>query len=104
MTAAHVAFHIIRWVIRDDVQLIYQTAVGVSGAIATVVLIPICVLMKLPECLRERFSWELRKRAHMLCVVFGVALCWHTSRMFWFMGLVICVYTADKFFTLYAKT
>eukprot|EP01050_Picozoa_sp_SAG11_P008038 SAG11_NODE_690_length_7706_cov_7.429078_2_plen_963_part_00 len=104
MALVHTIFHVARWVIRGELGHQLSTHVGVSGAIATALCVPICLLMRLPQCLKKMISWEFRKGAHMLCVIFGVALCFHTLRLTIFMGVVILIYFSDKIYQTCALT
>ena len=103
-SAVHVAFHIARWWLRAELDMTVTTQVGISGTVATLALLPICLLMVPSKALKTKYSWEIRKGAHMFCVVFGVALCFHTWRLGLFMGITMSIYFASTLYTLFQLT
>ena len=96
MTLIHTVFHVLRWSERGEADMLVKTSVGVTGAIAALTLIPIVGLMAMPARFKKKIRWETRKAAHMLCIVFGVVLCFHTLRLAIFMGVIMGLYTIEK--------
>ena len=45
MTLIHTVFHVLRWSERDEADMLVNTRVGVSGAIAALTIIPIVPLL-----------------------------------------------------------
>jgi predicted ferric reductase len=54
-----------------------------------------------PTCIKKYFRWEVRKTAHYMCIPFGIALFWHTTRLFVFMGIIMGIYIVHKIYVLY---
>jgi glucose-6-phosphate 1-dehydrogenase len=96
MVLVHTAFHLARWAKRGELYLLFTDTAGVSGAVAVLAIIPVVVLMKLPRAMKKLVNWEIRKTAHMLSIPMAAALCFHTTRLFVFMIIVLAIYAADK--------
>ena len=104
MTVIHAASHIVRWALRGELHMLYSHPAGLSGVIATLCMAPVWFLMGGPEALRKRFPWETRKTAHLLSVVIAISLLWHTTRLRWFMGIIVGIYCLDRLYVNFALT
>ena len=104
MTLIHVVSHVVRWALRGELDMLYSHAAGLSGVLATICVFPVWALMGAPKSIKKRFTWEARKTAHFLCVPVAVAMFWHTTRLFIFMGIVVAIYSLDKLFITFKLT
>ena len=95
-SVSHSFFHLLRWVRRkNDIKLLWTTRTGITGLIA-ILLTPFITLPMTPY-LKKRMSYEWRKGLHYLSVLWGAALMWHApERIFFLIGIPLCVYATDK--------
>jgi hypothetical protein len=112
LTLVHTACHVARWAIRGeqlcDVEpggypatapsnsLLWTSTCGRSGLAAIGLLLPIVILMSLPQSVRSKISWEVRKSAHNLASVFGFALLFHNINVLAVMITTVLVYILDR--------
>ena len=76
MVAIHTLFHLIRWGIAGNINLLIDSAAGVTGLIATTVT-PLITVLMMTESVRKRVQFEVRKAIHYLFFVFSISLIWH---------------------------
>lgn len=76
MVAVHTLFHLLRWGIAGNINLLIDSAAGVTGLIATIVT-PLITVMMMVEPVRRRIQFEIRKAIHYLFFVFSISLIWH---------------------------
>jgi ferric-chelate reductase len=73
----HGFFHIFRWGVQKNLNLLYQHCSGMTGLI----IISSCLLICLPMTIfKHQIRYEIRKNLHYLFIIFAVALCLHTPR------------------------
>jgi len=75
-------------------NLLWQTAAGMTGFIAAAVTPLTCWPMVFPfPCLKKRISFEVRKGLLYLSIVWAIALLFHApSKIPWLIGLPAAVY------------
>ena len=73
----HAAFHICRWAMQGNLNLLYTHFSGITGLI----IIGSCMLICLPMTIfKKQLRYEIRKNLHYLFFLFAAALCFHTPR------------------------
>ena len=104
-TWIHVVFHLIRWGVRDEMNLLTQHITGQTGLIAAVVT-PLIVWPMTYERIKKRMSFETRKSLHYLSWVWGLAMVFHAppQHIAWIMGTVMIIYFLDCFVGIYSNT
>ena len=97
-TMSHSFFHLLRWGLDNELNLLWQSTAGVTGFIAAFVTPLICWPMVFPF-LKRRISFEVRKGLHYLFIVWALALLFHApSRIPWLLGIPALVYAIDFIF------
>ena len=97
-TMFHSFFHLLRWGLDNELNLLWQSTAGVTGFIAAFVTPLICWPMVFPF-LKRRISFEVRKGLHYLFIVWAIALLFHApSRIPWLIGIPALVYAIDFIF------
>ena len=97
-TMFHSFFHLLRWGLDNELNLLWQSTAGVTGFIAAFVTPLICWPMVFPF-LKRRISFEVRKGLHYLFIVWALALLFHApSRIPWLIGIPALVYAIDFIF------
>jgi len=64
-TMSHSFFHMLRWGIKNDIDLLWKTSSGVTGLIAATSTLFIVWPMVVPK-LKEQLPFEVRKGLHYL--------------------------------------
>ena len=96
-TTFHSFFHLLRWGLQNNIQLLWKTQTGTTGLIALVCTPLIVCPMALPW-LKKRMSFEMRKLLHYLSWVWALELLFHApSRIYWLIGAPSLVYAIDWF-------
>lgn len=104
-TFLHTLGHVVRWADREELATRLSDQVGLSGAIAAVMCIPIIVPMTLVWCRRRnRVKWETRKHLHLLAGLFGIALAFHTPNLGGLMGACVAAYGLDVLYATFWMT
>ena len=95
-TVVHASCHAARWVNQGNAHFLLTHVTGRSGLIAIAVT-PLIVCPMLFPSLKRRFTWEFRRTAHYLAVVWGVAMCFHAPKMHiaYLFGSAVALYLAD---------
>ena len=102
-TMSHSFFHMLRWGLNQDINLLWNTATGATGMIAAFVTPIICWPMAI-EYLKKRIKFEVRKGLHYLSVVWAVALLFHApSRIYYLIGVPGAVYLFDYFLGYFVR-
>lgn len=102
-TMSHSFFHLLRWGLNADIQLLWQSRTGVSGLIACVVTPLIVWPMALPS-LKKRLKFEVRKFLHYLSWMWALALVYHAPyRIYWLIGIPALVYLVDWLVSLFPR-
>ena len=70
----HTIFHCLRWLSQGNINLLWQTRVGVTG-IVTFIVTPLIAFPMLYY--KRKLNYEVRKALHYLFYVFAVAMCFH---------------------------
>ena len=101
----HGMFHVWRWARRkEDIQLLWSTATGITGIICIGLSWLIILPMILPY-LKQHISYEWRKGLHYLSILWAVGLMCHApQRIFWMMGVPLFMYLVDKMMEIFMKT
>ncbi len=103
-TMLHSFFHLLRWGLRGNIQLLWQTRTGVTGYFALLFTPMIVWPMALPW-LKKHLSFEFRKGLHFLSIFWALALVYHApSRIYWLVGVPSLVYLADRIYGFFRKT
>jgi ferric-chelate reductase len=105
----HGIFHICRWAVQRNLDLLYQHFSGITGLI----IISSCLVICLPMTIfKNRIRYEIRKNLHYLFIVFAVALCFHTPRSAvpnggfscYVFGIVLVWYFLDSAYCFFFMT
>ena len=100
---SHSFFHLLRWGLNADIQLLWQSCTGISGLIACVVTPLIVWPMALPS-LKKRLKFEVRKFLHYLSWIWALALVYHAPyRIYWLIGIPALVYLVDWVVSLFPR-
>lgn len=93
---SHSFWHLLRWGLAGDLQLLWTHVTGVTGLISLLVT-PLIVWPMLFTTLRKRVRFEWRKAAHYLSIVWGVSICFHAPQRYvgYIMGSAVGVYALD---------
>ena len=93
---SHSFWHLLRWGLTGDLQLLWTHVTGVTGLISLLVT-PLIVWPMLFTTLRKRVRFEWRKAAHYLSIVWGVSICFHAPQRYvgYIMGSAVGVYALD---------
>ena len=104
-TWIHVLFHLIRWGVRSEMNLLTQHITGQTGLVAAIVT-PLIVWPMAYDRIKKRMSFETRKLLHYLSWVWGLALMFHAPavHIFWIMGAVMIIYFLDCFVGIYSSS
>lgn len=70
----HTIFHIIRWGLQGNNDLLWTSRSGRSGIVSMAVCPLIVILM---VYFRKEISYEIRKGLHYLFIPFTISLCFH---------------------------
>lgn len=105
MIVIHTIFHLIRWGIAGNLNLLFKSAAGITGFIV-VYFTPFIIAMMVSDTLRSKIRFEIRKGLHYLFYIFAIALVWHvpTSALPWggyikyVMLISIIWYTLDAMY------
>ena len=104
-SSIHVACHFVRYGIRSDWSLIYGHVCGRSGLVAFVALVlTVSPMLQRPRFIRRCFAFESRMKMHVLFMVFGIGLMFHTTLCFGVMLSTILIYAMDWLCKTYWKT
>lgn len=102
-TMSHSFFHMLRWGLSQDINLLWETKTGITGLIAAFVTPLICWPMAI-EYLKQRIKFEVRKGLHYLAVVWIIALMFHApSRIYYLLGVPGAVYLMDYIFGYFVR-
>ena len=102
-TMSHSFFHMLRWGLNQDINLLWNTVTGATGVIAAFVTPIICWPMAI-EYLKKRIKFEVCKGLHYLSVVWAVALLFHApSRIYYLIGVPGAVYLFDYFLGYFVR-
>jgi hypothetical protein len=93
---SHSFWHLLRWGLAGEIQLLWTHVTGFTGLIALLVT-PLIVWPMLFQKLRKKIPFEWRKAAHYLSIVWGVAICFHAPKRYihYIMGGAVGVYALD---------
>lgn len=75
-SAIHTFFHLARWGVQGNLYLLTHHVSGVTGLVIVLSCACICLPMLF---FRDTLKYEIRKNLHYLFIVFGLALCFHTT-------------------------
>jgi ferric-chelate reductase len=76
-SCVHMICHLSRWALQGNLRLLFQHTSGITGFIVILSTFLICLPMMI---WKDRIKYELRKLAHYLFLVFGVAMCFHAPK------------------------
>ena len=102
-TMFHSFFHMLRWGLNSDIDLLWRTATGISGLVALVITPLICWPMAVPA-IKERLAFEVRKGLHYLSIAWAIALLFHSKSMiFYLIGIPALMYLVDYLFGYFVR-
>ena len=102
-TMSHSFFHMLRWGLNGDINLLLETNTGITGVI-TVIITPLVVWPMVVPVLKQKIPFELRKGLHYLVIVWAIALLWHApSRIYYLIGVPALIYALDYFFGFFIR-
>mmetsp|Transcript_17430 Transcript_17430/g.24892 ORF Transcript_17430/g.24892 Transcript_17430/m.24892 type:complete len:638 (+) Transcript_17430:540-2453(+) len=101
----HTFFHLLRWGLQGNIELLWTHKTGISGFVVVVATPIITVLMISDKC-KRRIKYEIRKGLHYLFYVFAVGLCFHAPTsgipnggfIAPVLGFCIALYTLDALY------
>jgi hypothetical protein len=102
----HSFWHMLRWGLGGNLQLLWRHQTGISGLIALLVT-PLIAFPMLFKKLRKGINFELRKTLHYLSIVWGISICFHAPQrhISIIMGTAVGIYLIDwaygYFFAIY---
>ena len=93
---SHSFWHLLRWGLAGEIQLLWTHVTGYTGLIALLVT-PLIVWPMQFQKLRKKIPFEWRKAVHYLAIVWGVAICFHAPKrhIAKLMGAAVGVYALD---------
>ena len=100
----HSWWHLLRWGLDGDIELLWQHQTGISGLISLAVT-PLIAWPMLFTRLRKGMEFRIRKALHFLSIVWGVSICFHAPAR-WIgliMGLAVGVYAVDWLYGCFFK-
>lgn len=92
----HGLWHLIRWGVQGNMRLLIETQTGITGLISLSIT-PLLVLPMKLRYLREKISFEIRKRLHYMSWIWGTCLVFHAPQqhIFWIVGTAFLIYLID---------
>ncbi|KAL7553601.1 hypothetical protein ACHAWF_016908 [Thalassiosira exigua] len=102
-TMLHSFFHILRWAINSQINLLVDTTTGATGLTAMTATVLIVWPMVVPA-IKKRLHFEHRKALHYLFWAWAAALLWHApSRIYYLIGVPALVYALDFFMGFFVR-
>eukprot|EP00577_Skeletonema_sp_RCC1716_P009704 CAMPEP_0113435826 /NCGR_PEP_ID=MMETSP0013_2-20120614/36491_1 /TAXON_ID=2843 ORGANISM="Skeletonema costatum, Strain 1716" /NCGR_SAMPLE_ID=MMETSP0013_2 /ASSEMBLY_ACC=CAM_ASM_000158 /LENGTH=651 /DNA_ID=CAMNT_0000326243 /DNA_START=138 /DNA_END=2093 /DNA_ORIENTATION=- /assembly_acc=CAM_ASM_000158 len=102
-TMFHSFFHMLRWGLNADIDLLWKTTTGISGLAAVMITPLICWPMVIPA-IKERLAFEVRKGLHYLSIVWAIMLLFHSkSRIYYLIGIPALMYLVDYLFGYFGR-
>eukprot|EP00984_Skeletonema_dohrnii_P014383 scaffold6034_cov87-Skeletonema_dohrnii-CCMP3373.AAC.3 len=102
-TMFHSFFHMLRWGLNADIDLLWRTTTGISGLVAIFITPLICWPMVVPA-IKERLAFEVRKGLHYLSIVWAIILLFHsTSMIYYLIGIPALMYLVDYLFGYFGR-
>ena len=102
-TMSHSFFHVLRWCLNGDINLLLGTKTGITGVI-TVIITPLVVWPMVVPILKKKIPFEVRKGLHYLVIVWAIALLWHApSRIYYLIGVPALIYVLDYLFGFFIR-
>lgn len=101
--ALHTLGHLIRWGMRNEMHLLVQTAPGLSGLVAMLLMLLVVVPMATPA-IKKRVSFEFRFNLHWLLLPMAFALCWHSPRVLILTLIAVGLWALDYTYVLVFRT
>ncbi|KAL7539101.1 hypothetical protein ACHAXR_009022 [Thalassiosira sp. AJA248-18] len=102
-TIFHSMFHVVRWGINNDIELLWSNDTGITGAIAAASTPLIVWPMAVPK-LKQYLRFEIRKSLHYLFYFWAAALMWHApSRIYYLIGVPFLIYVVDFLVGLFVR-
>eukprot|EP00984_Skeletonema_dohrnii_P028756 scaffold18855_cov78-Skeletonema_dohrnii-CCMP3373.AAC.1 len=102
-TMFHSFFHMLRWGLNADIDLLWKTTTGISGLAAFMITPLICWPMVVPA-IKERLAFEVRKGLHYLSIVWAITLLFHSkSRIYYLIGIPALMYLVDYLFGYFGR-
>ena len=102
-TMSHSFFHMLRWGLNGDINLLLETNTGITGVVAAIIT-PLVVWPMVVPVLKKKIPFELRKGLHYLVVIWAVALLWHApSRIYYLIGVPALIYALDYLFGFFIR-
>lgn len=102
-TMSHSFFHLLRWGLNGDINLLWENKTGVTGLIAGIITPLVCWPMYVPV-LKHKMKFELRKGLHYLAVVWALALLFHApDRIYYLIGIPALIYAVDWLFGFFIR-
>ena len=108
----HTLFHCVRWGLQEDIDSVWTTQVGITGLVALLACVFICLPMMIQRLMRL-MSYEVRKYLHIaFFYVFALAIVFHNKTSAWpnggynqvILGFCIIYYTLDAIYVTFFMT
>lgn len=102
----HGLWHMIRWGVQGNLRnLLFDNQTGLTGLVSLVIT-PIVVWPMRIRWLRQRVSFEIRKRLHYLSWVWAASIAFHAPQtdIVYIVGISLLIYLVDWFYGVFVTT
>jgi ferric-chelate reductase len=101
----HALWHLIRWGVQDNLSFLFHTKTGVTGFISLIIT-PLLVWPMRLQWLRQKISFEVRKRIHYLSWVWAASIAFHApeQHILYIVGISLLIYVMDWIYGVFMTT